>query len=68
VSANDLRPLCEIEKEAILEAIVSTGSISRAAVRLRISRNRIHRMLRKNNIALKVNEITAELRKQRKLL
>jgi len=68
MSTADLRPLCEIEKEAILEAIVSTGSISRAAIRLRISRSTIHRLLRRNNIALKVNEITAELRKQRKLL
>ena len=64
----NLRPLREIEKEAILEAIMATGSIAQAAIRLEISRPRIHRLLRRHNLSLKASEITAELRKQRKLL
>ena len=63
-----IRTLEEVAKQAILEAIVATGSISRAALKLQISRPRIHRLLKRHKIALKVNEITAELRKQRKLL
>lgn len=64
----EIRPLAEIEKEIILQAIMATGSIAQAAVKLRISRSRIQRILRKYGLALKANEIHAELRKQRKLL
>jgi len=63
-----IRPLREIEKEAILQAIVATGSIAQAAIRLQISSRTIHRVLRKYNLTLKINELTAELRKQRRLL
>lgn len=63
-----IRPLRELEKEAILSAILEAGSITSAALKLKIGRSTIHRLMHRYNIALKVNEILAELKKQRKLL
>jgi hypothetical protein len=65
---SEIRPLSEIEKEVILEAILATGSIAQAAVKLQISRSRVQRMLKRHGLTLKVNEIRAEILKQQKLL
>lgn len=42
-----IRPWADIEKRAILEAIMETGSVEKAADALRIPRLRIYRRLRK---------------------
>lgn len=65
---SEIRPLSEVEKELILEAILATGSIAQAAIKLRISRPRIQRLLKKYDLTLKVTAIRAELAKQTKLL
>jgi transcriptional regulator of acetoin/glycerol metabolism len=62
-----LRRLEDLEKEAILEAIISTGSVRKAAEELGIDRNTIYRKLKRYDLALKANQIFAELRKQRSL-
>lgn len=64
----DIRPLAETEKDEILRAIMECGSIARAAILLGISRPRIQRVLKRYNLKMKVGQITAELRKQRRLL
>ena len=63
-----IRPLAEIEKEHILEAILATGSIAQAALKLDISRSRIQRVLRKYKLTLQVKQIRAEILRQGKLL
>lgn len=61
------RTLAEVEKEQILQAIIEKGSIAAAARTLGITRPAIYRRLAKYGIAIKANEILAELRKQNKL-
>jgi molybdenum-dependent DNA-binding transcriptional regulator ModE len=63
-----IRPLADVQKDAILEAILATGSIAQAAIKLDISRTKIQRILKKHGLTLKVTEIRAELSKQPKLL
>jgi transcriptional regulator of acetoin/glycerol metabolism len=59
--------LADIEKESILEAILKNGSVAMAAQDLGISRKTIYNKLKKYGVALRANELLAELRRQKKL-
>lgn len=62
-----IRPLRDLEKEAILEAILETGSVQEAASELGMSRSAIYYKIRSYGIALKANQIITELRRQKKI-
>ena len=62
-----IRPLAELEVEAIVEAILAAGSVTKAAIALRITRVRIYRTLKRQGIPLKTSELLCELRRQRLL-
>jgi DNA-binding NtrC family response regulator len=65
VSAADIRPLREVEKEAILQAIMITGSAKKAARALGIGIATIYCKMDDYGIAMKINEITFNLRRQK---
>lgn len=67
-----IRPLAEIEIEAIVHAILTSGSVTKAAAALKITRVRIYRTLKREglkriNSPLRTTELLAELRRQRLL-
>ena len=61
------RTLADGKKEQILQAIIEARSIQKAAENLGVNRSTLYRNLRRYGIALKVNQILAELRKQESL-
>jgi molybdenum-dependent DNA-binding transcriptional regulator ModE len=67
----NIRKLSEVRKDAevgaISEAIFRTGSQARAAIALGISYAQIRKIIKKHDIKLTVNELTANIRKQQKL-
>lgn len=62
-----IRPLREIEKQAILEAIMAMGGMVQAARALGIGKTTIYRKLNEYGIQVKANEILAEIRRQQTL-
>jgi molybdenum-dependent DNA-binding transcriptional regulator ModE len=62
-----IRSLADVEKEAILEAILSTGSIRKAAKALGITHPTIYSKLKKYGIILKAKQILCALRQQKRL-
>lgn len=67
MAANTIRPLADLEKEAILEAILSAGSVRRAAKALGITHPTIYAKMKKYGIVLKVKEILSALRSQQNI-
>jgi molybdenum-dependent DNA-binding transcriptional regulator ModE len=67
----NIRKLSEVRKDAevgaISEAIFRTGSQARAAIALGISYAQLRKIIKKHDIKLTVNELTANIRKQQKL-
>jgi hypothetical protein len=66
------RPLADLELEAIIQAILACGSVTKAAAALQITRVRIYRTLKREglkrtNSPLRTTELLAELRRQRLL-
>jgi transcriptional regulator of acetoin/glycerol metabolism len=52
MSAADIRPLADVERETIVHALVQTGHVERAAVRLGITGRTIYNKMRKYGITL----------------
>ena len=61
------RPLAELELEAIIQAILDSGSVTKAAAALRITRVRIYRTMKREGIPLKTSHLLSTLRRQRLL-
>jgi molybdenum-dependent DNA-binding transcriptional regulator ModE len=59
--------LADTEKQEILKAIIAAGSVREAAKKLGISPVTVYRKLKTYGLALKANQILAELRKQQTL-
>lgn len=62
-----IRPLREVEIEAILEAIAKTGSVYKAAAILEIGTATIYRRMKKHKIELKISAIIREIKRQKLL-
>lgn len=52
MSASDIRPLADVERETIVAALVQTGHVERAATRLGITGRTIYNKMRKYGITL----------------
>lgn len=66
-SVTDIRPLREIEQEAILERIYLKRNIPLAARSLKIGKTTIYRKLREYGVGLTIRDILNNLRKQQEL-
>jgi len=52
MSAADIKPLRDVERESIIYALVQTGHVERAAIRLGITGRTIYNKMRKYGITL----------------
>ena len=59
-----VKPLREMEKEAILAAIMECGGVIPAAIALGVSKSKIYAKMRQYEIRIKANHIIREIRRQ----
>lgn len=63
-----IKPLAEVEKEKILEAILEMRSVYKAAKALGITPNTVYKRIRQYGLKLKVGQMLAELRRQKSIV
>jgi len=59
-----IKPLRELEKEAILAAIMECGGVKQAARALGVSKSKIYDKMAEYGIRIKANHILREIRRQ----
>ena len=58
-----IRPLAELDKEAVIEAIIEKGSMALATVALGIGYKTLRRKLKTYGLQMKINQLRAELKR-----